>query len=299
MRDQITPAAAAPSAPASQDYRFPLPVRIAVMAAVLIIAVLTTLGVLPLARLLNVDPSHLQGAGFRPTVKTMTIGILYSASQFLLIWLVMRFVHRRNFVTLGFGRPVLRPLLLGSGIGACLAIAEIGLNCLIGGNVQLAWNIPAGIPALTVIGYFSLWFFFLLTLNSLKEELVFRAYPIEQFNDHPRAILWVLLFVSLIFAAVHHVIEPFRLSAFLSRFSIALVFAYTYYRWRSMWLVAGIHNGSNFVGFLLGAHWKSGGLLHLSHDAAPSEAVIIIDLAVKFIGLALIHRYWMKSRRRS
>ncbi len=278
------------------DYRHSLPVRILAILLVVIAAVLTALGVLPLARLMGVDPSHLQGAGFRPTFGTMTIGILYSASQFLLVWLAMRIIHRRGFGTLGFRRPIWKPLCIGSGIGVGLAVSEIGIRCLIGGAVTLDWNVPPETPAFTVIAYFALWFLFLLTLNSLKEELVFRAYPIEQFNDRRRAALWVVLFVSLIFAAVHHVIEPFRLSAFLSRFSIALLFAYAYIRWRSIWLIVGIHNGTNFVGFLLGGHWKSGGLFDLDYQSPSSEITIAVDLAVKLAGLALMHLAWLKRR---
>jgi membrane protease YdiL (CAAX protease family) len=177
-----------------------------------------------------------------------------------------------------------------------LAIAEIGFNCLIGGNIRVSWNVPAGASSSAVAGYFVLWFFFLLTLNPLKEGLFFRAYPIEQFNNHPHAIVWVLPFVSLIFAGVHHVIEPFRISAFLSRFSVALLLAYAYYRWRSIWLVVGIHNGTNFVSFLLGAHWKSGGLFALNYESPSPGVVIAVDPSVKLIGLALIHRAWRRGK---
>jgi len=277
-------------------YRFSLPVRIVIIVAVSVIAVLTTLLVLPLARLMSLDPSQLQGAGFQPTFKTMTIGILYSASQFLLIWLVMALVHRRSFSSLGFRGKFWRPLLTGSAIGIGLAAAETGINCLIGGDVSLAWNVPPEASAVSVIGYFLLWVLFLLTLNSLKEELVFRAYPIEQFNDRPQAGFLVIIAVSLIFAGVHHVLEPFTISKFLSRFFIALIFAYAYFRWRSMWLIVGIHNGTNFVSFLLYAHWKSGGLLSLDYKSPPDSAVIVIDLGVKLAGLALLHYAWRRGR---
>ncbi|MBS3742378.1 MAG: CPBP family intramembrane metalloprotease [Candidatus Cloacimonetes bacterium] len=280
------------------EYRLPLPLRIVVIILVLFAAILTTLGVLPLAKLLQVDPSHLQGAGFRPTFGTMFIGILYSASQFILIWLVMRFIHKRKFGSLGFKKPFWKPILLGTTFGIGLYVAEFGLDCLIGRNVQLSWNVPSGVPAISVIGYFALWFLFLLTLNSLKEELVFRAYPIEQFNDKPGAMIWILIFVSLIFAAVHHVLEPFSISAFLSRFSIALVLAYAYFRWHSIWLVVGIHNGANFMGFLLRGHWKSGGLFKLTFDAPSPETIIIVDFLAKIIGLTLLHLYWLKSKNK-
>ena len=105
----------------------------------------------------------------------------------------------------------------------------------------------------------------------------------------------VLIFVSLVFAAVHHVIEPFRMAAFLSRFFIAMLFSYVYFRWRSIWLIVGLHNGMNLLGFLLVGHWKSGGLLKLSYEP-PSPAVeVAIELGVKIVALGVIHLIWQRT----
>ncbi len=280
------------------SYRLPVPVRLLVILLVAVGVILTILVVLPLARILGVELSQLQGAGFEPTPRTLTIVLLYSASQFLLIWLVMRFVHHRRFGTLGFRGPIILPLLVGTAIGLVIELVNTGLLCAAGSGVHLESNIPPEATAASVVGYFLLFLLFLLTLNSLKEELVFRAYPIEQFNDHPRAIVPVLVFVSLVFAAVHHVIEPFRMAAFLSRFFIAMLFSYVYFQWRSIWLIVGLHNGMNLIGFLLVGHWKSGGLLKLSYEP-PSQAVeVAIELGVKIIALGVIHLVWQRIRAR-
>lgn len=298
MTDTQHPPPEAATAPGRARYRLPLAPRTLLVAAVLVLAVLATLGVLPLARLLDVDPRHLQGAGFRPTVRILAIVALYAASQFLLIWLAMRLVHRRPFASLGFVGPVIRPLLVGTAAGAAIKVAEILLHVLAGRNATLGWSVPAEVPALTVAGHFLLWLLFLLTLNSVKEELVFRAYPIEQFNDRPRAALWVIVGVSLVFAAVHHVIEPFRLSAFLSRFVTALVFAYVYYRWRSIWLVSGFHNGANLPGFLLCGRWRTGGLFELDYDAAAPAVRMAGDVLVYLAALGVIHWVWRRGQAR-
>ena len=279
-------------------YRLPVPLRLLITLLVVIGAVLTIIICLPLAHLLSVEPSQLQGAGFEPTFKTMTIVLIYAASQFLLIWLVMRFVHRRRFDELGFRGPILLPLLVGTAIGLVIELANTGLICIAGSNVHLASNIPPEATASSVIGYFLLFLLFLLTLNSLKEELVFRAYPIEQFNDHPGAMVPVLIFVALVFAAVHHVIEPFRLATFLSRFSIALLFAYIYFRWRSIWLISGLHNGMNLLGFLLIGHWKSGGLLKLTYESPSPSIEMAIELGVKIVALGMFHLVWRHARGR-
>jgi membrane protease YdiL (CAAX protease family) len=277
------------------DYGTPIYLRFIVVITVLILAVLTTLAVPELAELIGADITKLQGAGFEPTFKVMTVVIIYSASQFLLIWLVMLLVHKRPFASLGFDRPIIAPLLIGTGIGIVLQAIEVSLLVLFGSDASLATNVPSGTSFFTVFGYFALWLFFLLTLNSLKEELVFRAYPIEQFNDYPGYMIPIIIAVSLVFSAVHHVIEPFTLSAFISRFLIALLFCYVYYRSRSIWLVAGIHNGVNFLGFLLGGSWKSGGLLHLSLEY-PSETISIgINVFITAIALAGFYLYWRKK----
>lgn len=275
-------------------YRLPVPLRLLVILLVNIGAVLTILVGLPLARLLGVELSQLQGAGFEPTPKTITIVLIYSASQFLLIWLVMRFIHHRRFSTLGFRGPILLPLLIGMVIGLAIELVNTGLLCAAGSNVHLTSNIPPQATVVSVVGYFLLFLLFLLTLNSLKEELVFRAYPIEQFNDHPGAILPILLFVSLVFAAVHHVIEPFRISAFLSRFSIAILFSYVYFRWRSIWFIVGLHNGMNLLAFMLVGHWKSGGLLKLSYEPPIPALEIAIEFGVKIVALVIIHLVWKR-----
>ncbi len=277
------------------SYRFSTPIRVLIVLVVIVLAVLTALGVLPLASLMGVNLAHLQGTSFQPSLKTMAIVIIYSASQFLLVWLAMHFLHRRKFSSLGFKLSFWKPFLKGSAIGIGMVITEIFIDSMIGGDVSLTWAVPSEVPAISVIGHFLLWMIFLLTLNSLKEELVFRAYPIELFNDHPRANIWVVLSVSMIFAAVHHIIEPFSLSAFLSRFSLALVFAYAYYRWRSIWLIVGIHNGTNFIGFLLGGQWKTGGLFNLHYSSPSSEVIIIVNLTVNLLALALIHFAWKRS----
>ncbi len=275
--------------------------RLLIIVLVTVGAVLTILVCLPLVGLLGVELSQLQGAGFEPTVRTMTIVLIYAALQFLLIWLVMRLIHRRRFGELGFRGPILRPLLVGTAIGLAIELVNTGLICIAGSEVHLASNIPPEAAVGSVIGYFLLFLLFLLTLNSLKEELVFRAYPIEQFNDHPRAMVPVLIFVSLVFAAVHHVIEPFRAAAFLSRFSIALLFAYVYFRWRSIWLITGLHNGLNLLSFLLVGHWKSGGLLKLTYQSPSPSVEIAIEIGVKIAALAVFHLVWRQigARRKT
>ena len=280
------------------NYRLKVHLRILIVIVVLIVSTLSIAIALPLAELLNLDLSELQGNGFNPTFKTLTVIILYASFQFLLIWLVMRLVHRKSIKTLGFNGPILKPLLLGTAIGALMQAIEYVLYCIFGSGVSLSFSIPADVNILAIIGYLLLNILFLLTLNSLKEELVFRTYPIKQFDDHPNLMVFLLVIVSLVFAAVHHILSPFTLDAFTSRFTIALLLSFVFYRWRSIWLISGIHNGLNLLANLTGGNYKLGGLFDFNLEIEPSSTMsIVIDIALAITFILLFSYIWKREKQ--
>ena len=280
-----------------KKYRLKVHLRILIVIVVLIVSVLSIVIALPLAELLNLDLSELQGQGFNPTVKTLTVIILYASFQFLLIWLVMRLVHRKSIKTLGFNGPILKPLLFGTAIGVIMTAIEYGLYSMFGSGASFNLSIPADVNILAIIGYLLLSILFLLTLNSLKEELVFRAYPIKQFDDHPNLMTPLLVLVSLVFAAVHHVIEPFTLDAFISRFSIGLLLSFVFYRWRSIWLISGIHNGLNLLVWLTGGNYKQGGLFKFNVEDPSSTMCIVISVALAITFILFFNYIWKREKQ--
>lgn len=280
------------------NYNLPVYLQIIIVILVLIASTLSVVIGLPLTRLMNVNPADLSGAGFIPTVKTITIVVLFAAFQFLLIWVVIRFIHRKSFGSLGFKGPILIPLLIGTAFGMVWAAIECVLLHFSGSNISIALSIPQGVSVLTMTGYLLLNVLFLLTLNSLKEELVFRAYPINQFDDYPKLMIPLIIIVSLVFALVHHILVPFALDDFVSRFTIALVLSFVYYRWRSIWLISGIHNGLNLLVYLTGGNYKMGGLLKLSMEHDPSPWISIsIDLSVAIILILVFNLIWKKEKQ--
>jgi len=281
-----------------KNYRLKVPFRILIVTIVLLVSTLSIVIALPLAKLLNLDLSELQGSGFNPTVKTLTVIILYAAFQFLLIWLVMRLVHKKSIKTLGFNGPILKPLLFGTAIGVLMQAIEFGLYSMFGSGASFNLSIPADVNILALIGYLLLNILFLLTLNSLKEELVFRAYPINQFDDHPNLMIPLLVLVSLLFAAVHHVLEPFTLDAFASRFSIALLLSFVFYKWRSIWLISGVHNGLNLLVNLTGGNYKLGGLFKFNVETDPSLTIrIAINIALAAAFILLFIYIWKREKQ--
>jgi len=280
------------------NYNLRIYLRILIVILVLIASALSVILGLFLANLLNLNPTDLQGEEFSPTIKTMTVVILYASFQFLLIWFAMRFIHKNPFKTLGFKGPILAPLLIGTTFGMIMQAVEYLLFNLFGSEISMVLGIPSEVNVITIIGYFLLLVLFLLTLNSLKEELVFRSYPIKQFDDYPQLMIPLIVLVSIAFASVHHILVPFALDDFVSRFTIALLLSFVFYRWRSIWLISGIHNGLNLIEYLTGGNYKMAGLLKLSIENTPSEAIRIgIDLILAIIFILIFNFIWNKENR--
>ncbi len=280
------------------NYRLNVYLRILIVVLVLLVSTLSIAIAIPLAQLLNLDLSELQGQGFNPTFKVLTVVILYASFQFFLIWLVMRFIHKKSMKVLGFNGPILKPLLIGTAIGMLMQAIEYVLYSIFGSGASLSFSIPADVSIIRFIGYLLLNILFLLTLNSLKEELVYRAYPIAQFDDYPNLMVLLLVMVSLIFAAVHHILSPFTLEAFISRFTIALLLSFVFYRWRSIWLISGIHNGLNLLVYLTGGNYKLGGLFDFNMEIEPSSTMsIVIDIALVITFILLFSYIWKREKQ--
>ena len=280
------------------NYRLNVYLRILIVILVLLVATLSIAIALPLAKLLNLDLSELQGNGFNPSFKVLTVIILYASFQFFLIWLVMRLIHKQPMKVLGFNGPVLKPLLLGTAIGMLMQAIEYVLYSIFGSGASLNLSIPADVNIFAIIGYLLLNILFLLTLNSLKEELVFRAYPINQFDDHPNSMIFLIIMVSFVFAAVHHVLSPFNLVAFTSRFTIGLLLSFVFYKWRSIWLISGIHNGSNLLSWSIGGNYKQGGIFDFTMETLPSSNLrIVFDIALVITFILLFSYIWKREKQ--
>ena len=210
----------------------------------------------------------------------------------------MRLVHKKSIKTLGFNGPILKPLLFGTAIGVLMQAIEYGLYSMFGSGASFKLSIPADVNILALIGYLLLNILFLFTLNSLKEELVFRTYPIKQFDDYPNLMIPLLVLVSFVFAAVHHVLEPFTLDAFVSRFTIGLLLSFVFYKWRSIWLISGVHNGLNLLSNLTGGNYKLGGLFDFNVETDPSLTMrIVISVALAIIFILLFNYIWKREKQ--
>jgi len=270
--------------------------RIVIVVFTMVLAYYTSLLVKPAAALMNVDLKDFNGFGFKITGGVLVLTFGYAISQFLLIYLVNRIFHKRPFKLLGFRGPVLKPMGVGISIGLLFTGIYYVIRGVIGGNFSIAWAVPADAPVLSVIFHTFFVLLIILTINSLKEELVFRVYPLEQFMDKPKAMTLVVVLVAPFFSGIHFMYLPASFGAFFNRFGIALLFGFAYYHWRSIWFISGIHTGANIMPFLFfSGKWQVGGLWIVSFSGT-SETLNIILYSV-IIGLTMWIMYQFRPQK--
>lgn len=237
---------------------------------------------------LGIDPKDLQGPRSGGSFKTVTLVLAIYALEALVIFAAQRFIHRRPFPDLGFRAPALRHLVIGFAAGLAVWMSPLMVG-LMTGSVTLEWNVPVGVSALTILGFYCL-FLVLLTGNSFIEELVYRCYPIEQFRDRPTMMMVAIAVSMLVFSPAHFVIGDFSYGWLLFLLVNAALLSIVYVYYRSIWLLVGLHNASNFLPFTFGGNWKMGGLFTLSGESTscivgglgPIAPVLLILLFYRF-----------------
>lgn len=218
----------------------------------------------------------------------MTLFLVYEALLALFVFAPQRVIHRRPFLDLGFRAPALRHLVIGFAVGVAVWVAPLMADLMTGSRI-IEWSVPAGVSALTLIGYYCFFFVF-LTANSFGEELVHRCYPIEQFRGRPAMMMVAIMVSTLVFAAMHFIIGEFSVGRFMGLVGSACFLSYVYVYYRSIWLIIGLHNASNFVPFTLGGNWKMGGLITLSGESTRSLPTLLA-LFAPVLAMLLFYRF--------
>lgn len=262
-----------------------------------LVAVLMTLSIvcgmalaLPgVAEQFGVDPNDLQGTTpVAPSFPTLTLFLVWQALLALVVFASQRVVHRRSFLDLGFRAPALRHLVIGFAAGMAVVAAPLTAD-LMTGSMSMEWSVPAGVSAVALAGY-CCFFLVLLTINSFGEELVFRCYPIEQFRDSQAMMAVAVMVAMVVFAALHFVVAEFSLGRFIFMVAFACLYVSVYVYYRSIWLVIGLHTGTNFVPVVLSGDWKTGGLFTLS-GMSTSSLLALLGVFAPVVAMLLFYRF--------
>lgn len=265
--------------------------RAALVAATVASSFLSVLGVLKLAALLGISADGLSGTSAQITPQTVAILLSFYAIQVGLICGVHRYVHRQPLERLRLADGLWPQLGIGFLGGAAIGALEMAADVALGSGVGLRWAVPAEVSAASVVAHYLFGFVVLLNLSALNEELTFRVYPLEHLVDRLRRPGLVVVLTALAFALIHHLLEPFNWRTFVSRVLAGLVLGFAYQRFRSLWLVVGVHGGMNFVAVNLSGSWQLGGLWDLSFQTGPEPLRILGRILITAGALLALARY--------
>jgi membrane protease YdiL (CAAX protease family) len=258
------------------------------LVGVLLTTVLATKLVVEIYRRSGRDPADLRVTSGKYTFAVFSTVIILYIIETGLVYFAQVYFHGHPFTSLGFDSEIFRGLIAGTCGGTLVFSLPKLIAFVMAQERQFRSAFPRDETSLHVAGIFSLLLFGLLT-NSFIEELVFRAYPIEQLSVKSLNAGLVILISALLFSLIHHVIEPFSLQAFLRRFLIGVVYGELYVLSNSIWLLIGVHTGSNIAALMYSGKWRIGGIFHIVHDRPELEITLGYVLGVSVIlGLGLL-----------
>lgn len=244
-----------------------------IIIGVLVAAMLVTKLVIWAYQASGRDPMDLKvTSGKYNPVNFATILIAYVA-QTAVVYVAQVHIHGQPFAQLGFDANVAQGVVLGT-LGG-LVVFSLPKLIAFGAaqQTQFTSTWPRDEAPLYALGIFVILIVGLI-LNSYIEELVFRAYPIEQLTDTALGAVLVILASAFLFSLVHHIIEPFNAQVFLMRFLVGVIFGELYVLTGSIWPLIGVHTGVNMGALMFTGKWRIGGVFHLEHDRAPLEATL-------------------------
>jgi len=242
-----------------------------VIIGVLIATMLVTKLVIWVYQASGRDPMDLKvTSGKYNLANTVTILIAYAA-QTAIIYVAQIYIHGQPFAQLGFDASIVAGLILGTLGGFLVFSLPKLLSFGVADEPQFKSALPRDEAPLYALGVFAMLIVGLL-LNSYIEELVFRAYPIEQLTDTSISAALIILASALLFSLIHHIIEPFNAQVFLLRFLVGVIFGELYVLSDSIWLLIGVHTGVNAAALIFTGQWRIGGVFHLEHDRSQLEA---------------------------
>ena len=154
-------------------------------------------------------------------------------------WIMVRFIDRRRFITLGFA---ITHLVRDSLLGVCIGTVWLGISLLalwIMGWVSLRPPFAISWPIL-------IWTALALAFNALTQEVLVRGYIYQAIQSQTNFI-WAIVVSAALFMALHA--GAFK-GAWLPAFNVfvaGVLFGVAYHVTGNLWLPIGIHVTWNFL----------------------------------------------------
>jgi membrane protease YdiL (CAAX protease family) len=240
------------------------------------------------------------GGGALPLPVRLYIESISAATILLTAWAMLRFVDRRPFVSLGFGRRhAAKDLGLGLLIGLAMMASCIGLFWLFGwAEWHTAGSFGTEAVALATLAMF---------INTITQEVLVRGY-VQQTLQERFGRLGGVLASALFFLALHvGVIKNQPLPA-ISLFAAGVLLGTAYAVSGNLWLPIGLHFGWNLLqGPVLGqavsgqALDAGGQLLHVAGPAIMTGGKFgveggLIGIAVTMLATPLLLLMYRRAR---
>jgi membrane protease YdiL (CAAX protease family) len=229
----------------------------------LVVSFLSLLAVVILSKMLGIEIKSIKSPETTLTLTSVSVVLAILLIPIFITFLSERFLHEnRSFVSSYFSRYSIRSILIYLSLGFFLKIIATTFAFFISTNAKIQFAFT-GIEITWPI-YF-LWFAIALALNSLNEELIYRAYPINnliQFNKINPYLL--VLFTAIVFSLMHFLIEQPDLGKFAYRTAFGLLAGMLYLKNRSTMDIIALHTGWNFsaLSFSGDTDWRMGGLVN-------------------------------------
>ncbi len=269
---------------------------------------------------LLLDPEHYLRSGWRILLFLISVLVLYYLSAvlaklsgivppqsffflfyidvLLATYLLVRFIDRRRFMSVGFPLhgKVLREFLFGFLIGAAM-IGLVGAVELAVGAVKL--EVRPGQTFALLVRNFGLSFTF-FAYFAMGEELIFRGYPFQALIEGMGAVGATIL-VSLFFGAVHLMNPDASLFSTVNTMLAGAWLSLAYLKKRTLYFPFGMHfswnlvqsfflslpvsglltNRTIFIPHDFGPDWLTGG--RYGPEAGVGTTVVMVGVIIYFI----------------
>jgi len=264
--------------------------KIIIVLATLTACFFSLLAILKTSKVFNFSPKQFKDPQAILNFDTLLVVFLILTIPILLVFIVQRFIHNKPLNLIGIKKPFFLSFILFTSVGIGIKFIALLISWLYSGLPMLTPNFEV-FNFFEILPYFS-WFLITLVLGSFSEEVVYRAYPLENTKELVSPIVLVFVF-AIIFSSMHFIIEKPNLLRFLYRLSFGTLTGFIFLKQQSIAEVVGLHTGWNFGSLVINdASWQTGAMYRFSELIPSSE--MISNIAI--LSLSSIIYYFLNSR---